>query len=215
MSSSKHHDHSHDHPAHGSAQRNLGLAFLITVVFMVIEAVTGWMANSLALIGDAGHMASDAGAILLSLFTTWVGSKSRAKGKSTGYHRAEVLGAFISGAAIWVLAGVLIFQAYSRWQAPPAVEGPLVFGVAVFGLIANLVNMKILHANHGHLGVRAAYLHLIADAMGSIGAIIAGAVLWWTGWALIDPLISIGISLLMLVSSAGLLRDAWSAWKKL
>lgn len=204
----------HSHSPH-DVQKNLGIAFLITVIFMALEAIAGFWTNSLALIGDAGHMLTDAGAILLNLFTAWVGSKSRKKG-SLGYHRIEILGALISGLAIWVLAGFLILSAYRRFQSPPPIEGPWVLGVAVIGLIANLVNMKILHHDHGHghLGVRAAYLHLMADAMGSVGAMIAGAVLWWTGWALIDPIISIGISFLMLFSSLGLIRDSLKAWKK-
>lgn len=180
---------------------------------MVIEAVGGWYSNSLALISDAGHMATDAMSLTLSLATVWIVSRPASQHKWTfGFARVEVLAALVNGIAIWVLAGFLVYEALQRMQNPPEVQGPIVFVVAIFGLLANLLSMKFLHAHahhtHGSLNLRAAYLHLAADLMGSIGAIIAGAVLWWTGWKPIDLVITFIFSGLMVVGSWDLIKES-------
>ncbi len=181
----------------------------ITLVFMVIEFVGGWFSNSLALISDAAHMLTDIGAMLLSLFALWIARRPVTLSMSFGYHRAEILGALSSGLLIWLISGVLIYEAVVRMQAPPEVRAPVVFVVAVIGLIANLFSMRILHsAKKENLNIRAAYLHLLADALGSVGAIVAGAVLWLTGWRPIDPIITILFAVLMLVSSWSLVKEA-------
>lgn len=176
---------------------------------MVIEFVGGWFSNSLALISDAAHMLTDIGAMLLSLFALWIARRPVTLSMSFGYHRAEILGALSSGLLIWLISGVLIYEAVVRMQAPPEVRAPVVFVVAVIGLIANLFSMRILHsAKKENLNIRAAYLHLLADALGSVGAIVAGAVLWLTGWRPIDPIITILFAVLMLVSSWSLVKEA-------
>jgi cobalt-zinc-cadmium efflux system protein len=175
---------------------------------MVIELVGGWLSNSLALVSDAAHMLTDVGAMLLSLFALWFSKRPSTPTMSFGYHRAEILGALLSVMLIWMISGVLIYEAFVRLQSPPEVKGPLVLIVAVIGLGANLFSMWMLHGAKGeNINIRAAYLHLLSDALGSVGAIVAGAVLWLTAWQPIDPLITILFAVLMLVSSWSLLKE--------
>jgi cobalt-zinc-cadmium efflux system protein len=203
-----HHHHGHGHGP-GQAPRQIVRAIIITVIFMVIEFVGGWISNSLALISDAAHMLTDVGALFLSLFAIWL-AKRPAPGKmSFGWHRVEILGALLSGLLIWVIAGFLVYEAVLRLQAPPEVQGLTVLVVAAIGLAANLLSMRMLHSSqHENMNVRAAYLHMIADALGSVGAVVAGAVLWLTDWRPIDPIITVLFSGLMLVSSWSLVKEA-------
>ena len=189
MSSHDHsHDHDHDHSHHGhlkdKAPHVIRGAILITIIFMVVELIGGWLSNSLALVSDAAHMLTDVGAMLLSLFAIWVSRRPTTLTMSFGYHRAEILGALVSGLLIWMISGVLIYEAFLRMKSPPQVQGPIVIVVATIGLAANLASMWMLHsAKSDNLNVRAAYLHLLSDSLGSIGAIIAGIVLWMTDCA--------------------------------
>lgn len=201
--------HSHAHHYRNQAPRVIAKAILVTAIFMVIELVGGYISNSLALISDAAHMLTDIGAMFLSLFALWVARRPVTIQKSWGYHRAEILGALISGLLIWLISGVLIYEAVMRMQSPPEVQGPVVFVVATIGLIANLSSMWLLKsAKSDNINVRAAYLHLLSDSLGSVGAIIAGAVLWFTGWRPIDPIITVVFAGLMLVSSWSLVKEA-------
>jgi cobalt-zinc-cadmium efflux system protein len=187
----------------------LSISLLITIVIMLVEFLGGWISNSLALISDAGHMLTDVGAMLLSLFAIWIAKRPRTPKMSFGYHRAEILGALISGIMIWMIAGFVIYNAVLRMGSPPEVQGPIVLIVAIIGLAANLISMKILHrASHSHINIKAAYLHLFADALGSIAAIIAGVVLWATQWNPIDPIVSIVFAALMVLSSWELVKEA-------
>ncbi|MGK5084735.1 cation diffusion facilitator family transporter [Bdellovibrionota bacterium FG-1] len=207
-----HSDHDHHSPFHhhfGNAPQAVLKAMCVTAIFMVLELVGGWAANSLALISDGAHMLTDVGAMSLTLFVLWLARRPSSDTMSFGYHRAEILGALASGLTIWIIAGFLIYEAVLRMQEPPEVKGPIVFVIAVIGLLANLVSMYLLSdAKHHNLNVRAAYLHMISDMLGSIGAVIAGAVLWATGWRPIDPIITVLFSGLMLVSSWSLVKEA-------
>lgn len=184
-------------------------ALLITGTFLVIEFVGGWMANSLALLSDAGHMLTDLGGLLLALFASWMAQRPATERLTFGYHRAEVLGALASGLSIWALAGILVFQAIGRLGNPAEVRGGLVVWVAAAGLIANLLSLKVLHRHsHDHLNVRGAYLHVLADTAGSLGALASGALIAWKGWLWVDPAMTLLLAVLMLVGSWSLLRDA-------
>jgi cobalt-zinc-cadmium efflux system protein len=203
------HAHSHAHSIHNTAPRAISHAILITLIFMVIELLGGWFSNSLALISDGAHMLTDVGAMSLSLFALWIARRPATSTMTFGYHRAEILGALFSGLLIWLISGVLIYESIDRLHSPPEVKGPVVFGVATLGLIANAVCMWTLHgAKEENLNVKAAYLHVLSDLMGSVGAIIAGAVLWITNWKPIDPLLTILFSLLMLFNSWSLVKEA-------
>jgi len=216
---SHHLSHGHDHPHHGEdhghrhptneAPKALKAALLITALFMLIEIGSGWWANSLALLGDGFHMATDLGSLSLSLAAFSIAQRPSTPRMSFGYHRVEILGALTSGLAIWGIAGFLIYESIQRMMNPPEVQGQVVFVVALLGLGANLLSMKYLHqSRHDNINVRAAYLHLLADSLGSVGAVISGAVLIWTGWRAIDPLITVLFSVLMLVSSWELVKES-------
>jgi cobalt-zinc-cadmium efflux system protein len=199
------HIHSHRNQAPDAIMRAMG----ITLLFMLIEAAGGWFANSLALLSDAAHMLTDVGAMLLSLFAIWVSRRPSNNKMTFGYHRAEILGALASGLIIWLLAGMLVYEAVLRLKSPEEVQGSVVFVVASIGLAANLICMRMLHqAQHANMNAKAAYLHMLSDALGSVGAIIAGLVLYFTHWKPIDPIVTILFSILMLVSSWQLVKEA-------
>ena len=176
---------------------------------MVVEAIGGWLANSLALLADAGHMLTDAAAVALALFAAWIGQRPATPEKTFGYLRLEVLAALVNGATLLGLAGVIIWQAVVRFAAPPTVEPRILFGVAALGLVANIVALRMLHGGHRHsLNVRGAYLHVLGDLLGSVGAVVAGIVILLTGWSVVDPLISMLIAGLILIGAWRLVRES-------
>ncbi len=213
MATGKSHNHDHHHNNHGHNQeagrRSLFFSFLMISAFMVVEAVGGWYTNSLALLSDAGHMLTDAGALAFSLLALKIGEMPPSPTKTFGYRRFEILAALGNGLALWAIVGVILHEVYSRLQNPPEVKAPLMIAVAAIGLIVNLVSIKLLHAHKDdNLNVRGAFLHVLADSLGSVGALAAGLVMLTTGWTLADPLISLVICLLILWSSWGIVRDA-------
>lgn len=193
-------------PAHA---HRLKLVWVLTATFTVVEAVGGWAANSLALLADAGHMLSDVVAIGLALFAAWIAQRPATPAKTYGYLRIEILAALVNGTGLFVLAGFIVWEAVHRFAAPPAVEPRILFGVGALGLLANLLALRLLHAGHKHsLNVRGAYLHVAGDLLGSVGAMGAGAVILFTGWAVVDPLVSILVALLIVLSAGRLVRDS-------
>ncbi len=197
----------HDH-RHITA---LNSALWIAVIFMVIEIIGGWMANSLALISDALHMFTDVGALLLGLIVSKIAHRPSTPSMSYGYQRAEVLGALVSSVSLWALCGVLSYEAIHRFFEPQEVEGKLVFIVATAGLVANLVMLKLLHPTQGQsLNVRAAYLHVLGDLLGSVGVIISGIILWMTGWNPIDPIITLLFTLFIIRGSGKVIKESIS-----
>jgi cobalt-zinc-cadmium efflux system protein len=193
-------------PAHA---HRLKLVLGLTAAFMVVEALGGWMANSLALLADAGHMLSDVMAIGLALFAAWIAQRPATPAKTYGYLRIEILAALANGTALFLLAGFIVWEALRRFAEPPAVEPRILFGVGTLGLLANMAALRLLHAGHKHsLNVRGAYLHVAGDLLGSIGAMGAGAVILVTGWTAVDPLISILVALLIVWSAGRLVRDS-------
>lgn len=199
-----HHDHQHD-----GSRRSLFLSFLMIFGFMLVEAVGGWYTNSLALLSDAGHMLTDAGALAFSLLALKIGTMPPSTTKTFGYRRFEILAALGNGLALWGIVGVILHEAYTRLQSPPEVKAPVMIAVAALGLAVNLISIKLLHAHKDdNMNVRGAFLHVLADSLGSVGALTAGLIMLLTGWQLIDPLISLGICLLILWSSWGIVRDA-------
>ncbi len=201
-----HDDHECHAHAHGKA---LHLALWIAVLFMLIEVIGGWIANSLALISDALHMFTDVGALLLGIIALRISRRPSSHTMSYGYHRAEVLGALASSASLWALCGVLVYESIERLINPAQVEGPVVFVIASIGLIANLCMMRLLHHGQSHsLNVRAAYLHVVGDLLGSVGVIISGLILWLTGWNPIDSIITIVFSAAILFSSGKVIKQS-------
>jgi cobalt-zinc-cadmium efflux system protein len=204
------HEHGHAHEHHREMGRKRLVAVLaLTLAFMAVEFVGGWIANSLALMADAAHMLSDAAALGLSLFALTIARRPATPAKSYGYLRIEILAALANGVALVIIALAILWQAWVRLRAPQPVQGGLMMVVAVAGLIVNLIAARILHASSGHnLNVRAAYLHVLGDLLGSVGAIVAAGIILTTGWFPADPLISCVVALLILVGSWRLLRES-------
>lgn len=201
------HDHSHHH-VQGKA---LNVALFIAILFMVVEVIGGIAANSLALISDALHMFTDAGALALSLIVLKITHLPSTQKMSYGYHRAEILGSLASALSLWALCGVLIYEAILRLIAPPEVKGPIVFIIASIGLLANLLMLRTLHSHSKEsLNIKTAYLHVVGDLLGSIGVILAGVILWITRWNPIDPIISILFALGVVYGSGKIIRQTVS-----
>jgi cobalt-zinc-cadmium efflux system protein len=196
----------HDHTQHVQG-RALKVALGIACVFMLVEVIGGLAANSLALMSDALHLFTDVGALLLSLVVIRIARRPRTRSMSYGYHRAEILGALASALSLWALCGVLIYQAIERLITPENVQGPIVFVIATIGLIANFWMMRVLHPTQGEsLNVRAAYLHVLGDLLGSVGVILSGLILWATHWNPIDPIITLLFSCAILYSSGKIIK---------
>lgn len=211
--------HSHAHGGHAGGhhesrsanQRRLAWTLGLVVIYMFAEFVGGYMANSLALLADAGHMLSDAASLSLSLFAIWIARKPPNDDRTFGYYRAEILAALVNGATLGAMSVYIFWEAVARIGEPPAVQGPLMMGVAVGGLFINLAGLYILHGGADeNLNVRGAWLHVLGDTLGSVGAIVAGALIWAYGMHWVDPAASILIGILILYSSWELLAETVS-----
>lgn len=213
----QHHDHHHGHGhhhghhhGHSGNKQGLLIALGITAGIMVLELVGGLWTNSLALLSDSGHMLSDAGALALSLLALWFTAKPSSARLSFGFHRIEILAALFNAVTLFVIAGLIIWEAIDRFLHPAAVASGYMMLIACIGLIANLLSAWSLMRKgdvHGNLNLRSAYLHILGDALGSVGAIIAGAVMLLFGWYVADPIISIIVSLLILRGAWGVLKS--------
>jgi cobalt-zinc-cadmium efflux system protein len=208
------HPHAHDHAHHTHDARDLGrrrllIVLALTATFMVVEAVGGWLANSLALVADAAHMLSDVAALGLSAFALWFARRPATARKSYGYLRIEILAALVNGVTLVVLSLFIFWQAWQRLHAPEPVAGGLMLVVATGGLLVNIAAAFLLHGASGRsLNVRGAYLHVLGDLLGSVGAIAAAVIILSTGWLPADPLISVIVGALILVSSWRLVRES-------
>ena len=206
-----HHDaqggHSH---AHGiTNERLLAWAFGIIAAFMVLEVAGGLLSGSLALLADAGHMASDAAALAFSWFAIRIGRRAATGKHSYGFRRFEVLAAFVNGLALFFIAIWIVVEAGHRLLNPAPVLGGPMLGVAVAGLIANVVAFAILvRGSHDNLNLRSALLHVAGDLLGSLAAISAAVVILWTGWMPVDPILSILVALIILRSAWYVVREA-------
>lgn len=202
------HNHHHEH-AHSTSRRGLTCALVVTAVWFVVELCAGFYTNSLALLADAGHMLTDLAALSLSLFAFKISNLPATNEKTYGYLRAEILAALANG-VILVMVGLFIaYEAYHRLLEPPSVKSGMMLAVACIGLGANLVSARLLsHADLDNLNVRGAFLHVMGDILGSVGAIAAGVIMSVWGWYLADPVVSIIVSGLILYSSWQLLRDS-------
>lgn len=188
--------------------RRLGWTLVLITGYMVAEVVGGLWTNSLALLSDAGHMLSDAAALGLSLTALWIARRPPTPERTFGFHRAEILAALINGAALGAIAVLIFVEAWDRFQSPPVVRGGPMLIIATGGLAVNLVALWLLSADRNHsLNVRGAWLHVVGDTLGSLGAITSGVLIWAFGWYWADPLASVLIAVLILVSSWRLLQE--------
>ena len=195
---------------HAESQR-LKWALVISAVYFFAELIGGFLTNSLALLSDAGHMLSDMAALALSLFAFHMARRPATHSSTYGYYRVEILAALFNGLALWLIVGVIFAAAYNRLFHPPEVHSYGMLIVATLGLIVNIAAGIILYASHhDNLNLRGAFLHVVSDALGSVGAIGAGLIMLSTGWYLADPLISIFIGVLILYSSWSLVKESVS-----
>ncbi|MGH9175441.1 MAG: cation diffusion facilitator family transporter, partial [Vicinamibacterales bacterium] len=181
----------HDHHGRGRGhagraatnKRRLTATLLLAAGYMVAEAAGGWLTGSLALLADAGHMFSDAASLGLCLFALWIAERPASPQRTYGYYRAEILAALVNGATLGAISIFIFVEAYERLWQPPEIAGPAMMGIAVGGLAVNLLGLWILAGGRKeNLNVRGAWLHVMADALGSIGAIVAGAAIWAFEW---------------------------------
>ena len=190
-------------------QKNLRRVLLLTGVFMVVEVIAGLFTGSLALLADAGHMLTDVAALSLSAFAMWMAGKPSTPENTYGYHRAEILAAVVNAVVLLLLATWILYEAYDRFGEPSQVLGLPMLLVGLVGLAVNLASLKLLdgHADES-VNVRSAYLEVMSDAISSLGVMLGGAIIWTTGWVLIDPLLSVGISAFVIWRTWALLSQA-------
>ena len=202
-------DHASFKGAPARVKRPMVLALGITVTFGAVEIVAALLTGSLALLADAGHMLSDVGALLMALTAMWLAQRPHTSTRSYGYLRAEVLAALLNGLVLWAIAGYIFWEAARRFADVPEVESAPMLAVAVAGLGANIVSAFLLtKGSKESINIRGAFLHVIGDLLGSIGAILAGVLMLTLGWFIADPIISVLIGLIILVGSFRLVREA-------
>ena len=193
-------------PSHDrSAQRTpLKIALAVTAAVMLAEAVGGFLSGSLALLADAGHMLTDVAALALSLFAFWLSGRPKTSRRTFGWRRFEIFAASLNGLALWAVAGVIGYEAIRRFHAPAQIRSGLMMAVAALGLAANIVVGAVLARGRGHsLNIRGAYLHVVADALGSVGVLAAALLIRLTGSSIWDPIVSVAVCVLIL----------WGAWR--
>ena len=196
-------------PAVAPPSRRLFAVLLLTAAFMVVEGVGGWLSGSLALLADAGHMLTDVGAIGLSLVTAIIGARPADEFKTYGYRRWEILAAFVNGAALFGIAVWVVVEAVHRISSPEPVRAGLMLAIAAAGMVVNIIALRLLHHGHQHsLNTRGAYLHVMSDLLGSAAAVVAGLIIATTGWTAADPILSIGVAILILAGAWRLVRES-------
>jgi cobalt-zinc-cadmium efflux system protein len=205
-----HHHHGHAHADAGPDNaRRLAITLALQVAYLVAEVVGGYLANSLALLADAGHMFSDVGALALSLFAVWIARRPATDKRTYGYYRTEILAALANAATLISISVYIFWESWVRLRHPEPVEGTLVIWIAVGGLLVNGIGAALLHGGREHsMNIRGAWLHLLTDALGNVGVIAGGILVWALGWYWADPAVSVLIGVLVIWSSWGLLRDS-------
>lgn len=202
--------HSHQHAPSDNNAKRLLLAFLVTAVFMIAEVIGGLLSGSLALLADAGHMLTDAAALLFALLAVHFARRPPNARHTFGWLRLTTLAAFVNAIALVLITILIVWEAIQRFSDPQPIAGRAMLIIAVAGLLANLFSFWILHrgSDEKNLNVRAAALHVLGDLLGSVGAIVAAVVILWTGWTPIDPILSVLVSCLVLRSAWSLLKES-------
>ncbi|PBI78287.1 CDF family zinc transporter ZitB [Rahnella victoriana] len=191
--------------------RRLLLAFLVTVIFMIAEVIGGLISGSLALLADAGHMLTDAAALLVALLAVRFAKRKPNSRHTFGYLRLTTLAAFVNAAALLVIVVLIVWEAIARFVNPQPVMGTTMLVIAIAGLFANILAFWLLHQGEekANINVRAAALHVLGDLLGSIGAVAAALIIMNTGWTPIDPILSVLVSCLVLTNAWRLLRESF------
>ena len=203
-----HHGHGHDHGHHDHdlrdvSRKSLTISFVLITTYMVAEIVGGLLSGSLALLADAGHMATDAGAIAMALFAMWMANREASTERTYGYYRTEVLAAMLNALALWLIVGWIMYEAVERFgHHGGEIEGWSVLFVGLGGLIVNLITVWILHRSAEHsINAEGAFQHVLADLLGSVGVVVSAILVITLGWAIADPILSVVIGLLIMLSS--------------
>ena len=211
MNKDQGHQHSHKGHQHSHAddiEKGLLWALIITFGIFVLEIIGGWLSNSLALMSDSGHMFGDVLALGLSFAAAKIAKLPPSSTRTYGYHRIEVLAAIFNGVTLFILAGFIFYEAYLRILKPQPVQSFLMLIVAIIGLVANIMVMRQLHSAASHnLNVRAAFLHVLGDMLGSVGVVAGGLIMMITGSFLADPIISFFVGAIILYGAFGILRE--------
>ncbi|MBA4071438.1 MAG: cation transporter [Gemmatimonas sp.] len=206
--------HAHTHEGGGPHHHTSGTAGLkaalgLTLAFFFAEVVGGWMANSLALLADAGHMLTDVGALGLSLFVAWFSRQPGTSSKTFGYLRWEILAAFLNGSVLLLVSVGIVWEAVGRLRQPEPLQSGLMLVVATGGLVVNIIAARLLHSGaSSSLNVRGAYLHVLGDLLGSVAAILAGLAVRYKGWTIADPVASIVMTLFIVRGAWALVRES-------
>lgn len=209
MTDAEKHDQKHAQDIDRGITRGFLFAIVLTSVTLLAEAIGGWWTNSLALLSDAAHVFMDLFALVLSLMAIYLANRPADDDRTYGWHRAEVFASLINGTTLLLIAFGILHEAWERFAAPEAVKSKEMFIIAVIGLVANLIAATRLHGHsHDDLNVRSAFLHVIGDAVASVGVIIGGLIMLYTGWFVVDALISGGIALIIGWGSLRIIREA-------
>ncbi|WP_434121652.1 cation diffusion facilitator family transporter [Salinicoccus roseus] len=203
-------DMPHDH-SHGANRRVLLISFFIITGYMLVEAVGGWLTNSLALLSDAGHMLSDSISLGVAVLAFSLGRKTANYSKTYGYKRFEILAAIFNGVTLILISAYIFYEAFQRFMDPPEVASGGMLVIAAMGLVVNIIVAWILMRGgdtEGNLNIRAAFLHVMGDLLGSIGAISAALLIMFFGWGLADPLASVIVAVLIIISGWRVTKDA-------
>lgn len=206
------HSHSHGH-SHGGVnnKKALFLSFIIITAYMVVEVIGGIMTNSLALLSDAGHMLSDAAALGLSLFAIKLGERKATVGKTFGYKRFEIIAAALNGITLILISIYILVEAYQRFLNPPEVQSLGMLTISSIGLLVNIIAAWILMKGDKdeNLNVRSAFLHVLGDMLGSVGAIVAALLIYFFDWGIADPIASVAVAILIIISGWRVTRDSF------
>jgi len=203
------HDNSGINHRHVDGSKGLMIALLAAVAVIGVEIAGGLLSHSLALLSDAGHMLVDALALAMSLIALNLAKRPATEKRTYGFHRAEIMAALANGVALTLVAAYIFYEAYQRFHNAPTVNTPIMLGVAVIGLAANLNTVYLLHrARHNNLNVRAAFFHAFGDSMSSVGVIAGGVIIAITGWKIVDPIIAILIGIIILWGAINLVRES-------
>ena len=202
----RHQEGDHQHDFRTASRRGLWIAFALVSSYMFAEVVGGLLANSLALLADAGHMVTDSASIGLALLAMWVTARPMSFRRTFGFHRTEILAAFLNALSLWLVAAWIFFEAYRRLVSPPEVQGTLMLSVGFVGLLVNVAAAWVLHRSIGEsLNVEGAFLHVLGDLLGSIAVVAGGLLIITLSWYIVDPIFGGIIGVLILLSSGRLL----------
>lgn len=201
--------HDHAHSAAGQHTGRLAIVFALTLVYLVVEVVGGWLTNSLALFADAGHMLTDAAGVGLALMAIRFARRPATPERTYGHHRAEILAAAVNAVVLLGVSIFVLYEAVQRLRHPPEVESGVMLAVAAVGLVVNAISVGLLWGGSGDsLNLKGAFYEVLSDALTSLGVIAAAGVMWATGWYAADPIVSAGIGLFILPRTWRLLSDA-------